>query len=103
MSLVTSNDRIFVAGHRGMAGSAIVRALHAKGYQQVLTASRSDLDLLERRARVEHVGHDVVLERVDGRAERGAVAAVLAQASRDEDLRDALQEVERALRLRVVG
>jgi len=43
-------DRIFVAGHRGMAGSAIVRALQAKGYQQVLTASRSELDLLDPQA-----------------------------------------------------
>ena len=50
MSLISSTDRIFVAGHRGMAGSAIVRALQAKGYQRVLTACRSDLDLLDPQA-----------------------------------------------------
>ena len=44
--LVTTADRIFVAGHRGMAGSAICRALKSAGYHQVLTASRSELDLL---------------------------------------------------------
>jgi GDP-L-fucose synthase len=46
LPLITPADRIFVAGHRGMAGSAIVRRLQAGGYQQVLTASRSELDLL---------------------------------------------------------
>jgi GDP-L-fucose synthase len=36
---------IFVAGHRGMVGSAIVRQLQAKGHKSVLTASRSEVDL----------------------------------------------------------
>jgi len=43
--LITHADRIFVAGHRGMAGSAIVRALSAAGYTNLLTASRNELDL----------------------------------------------------------
>lgn len=46
-SLITPADRIFVAGHRGMAGSAICRALERSGYNQLLTASRSELDLLD--------------------------------------------------------
>ncbi len=41
---------IFVAGHRGMVGSALVRRLQAGGYTQVLTASRQELDLLDQRA-----------------------------------------------------
>ena len=45
-SLITPADRIFVAGHRGMAGSAICRALQGAGYHQILTASRAELDLL---------------------------------------------------------
>jgi GDP-L-fucose synthase len=43
--LITPADRIFVAGHRGMAGSAICRALQRAGYSQILTASRAELDL----------------------------------------------------------
>ena len=39
--------KIFVAGHRGMVGSAIVRSLQAKGYTNLLTASREQLDLLD--------------------------------------------------------
>ncbi len=37
--------RIFVAGHRGLVGSAIVRRLQALGYEQLVFAERSDLDL----------------------------------------------------------
>ena len=39
--------RIFVAGHRGMVGSAIVRCLAAKGYTNIITRSRADLDLTD--------------------------------------------------------
>ena len=49
-TLITANDRIFVAGHRGMAGSAICRALTAAGYGKLLTASREELDLLDPQA-----------------------------------------------------
>jgi GDP-L-fucose synthase len=45
--LINPADRIFVAGHRGMAGSAICRALQRAGYSQILTASRTELDLLD--------------------------------------------------------
>jgi GDP-L-fucose synthase len=53
---MTPADRIYVAGHRGMAGSAICRALQQAGYgnpQQggaLLTATRADLDLLDEAA-----------------------------------------------------
>lgn len=43
---------VFVAGHRGMAGSAIVRRLQALGYATILTADRNELDLT-RQAEVE--------------------------------------------------
>jgi GDP-L-fucose synthase len=42
--------KIFVAGHRGMVGSAIVRRLQALGYTKVITRSRSELDLLNQQA-----------------------------------------------------
>ena len=43
--LINKNDRIFIAGHRGMAGSAICRSLKAQGYKNQLTATREELDL----------------------------------------------------------
>lgn len=44
------NQTIFVAGHRGMVGSAIVRHLKALGYNNILTAARDELDLLDQAA-----------------------------------------------------
>ncbi len=44
------NAKIFVAGHRGMVGSAIVRRLQSAGYTNVITRSRSELDLLNQQA-----------------------------------------------------
>lgn len=39
--------RIFVAGHRGLVGSAIVRALEARGDWEIVTRARAELDLLD--------------------------------------------------------
>ena len=39
-------DKIYIAGHQGMVGSAIVRLLTKLGYDNLLTADRSELDLL---------------------------------------------------------
>jgi GDP-L-fucose synthase len=47
---VEHDARIFVAGHRGLVGSGIVRALKARGYTSVLTRARSELDLCDARA-----------------------------------------------------
>ena len=46
----THKPVIFVAGHRGMVGSAIARQLRAKGEAELLTASRNELDLLSQQA-----------------------------------------------------
>ena len=45
-----SNAKIFVAGHRGMVGSALVRRLQSAGYSNVITRSRQELDLLSQQA-----------------------------------------------------
>ncbi|WP_270066753.1 GDP-L-fucose synthase [Stutzerimonas stutzeri] len=44
------NQTVFVAGHRGMVGSAIVRRLKALGYANILTAGRDELNLLDQTA-----------------------------------------------------
>ena len=48
--LINQDDRFFVAGHRGMAGSAICRALKRNGYKNLLVANRDELDLLDNQA-----------------------------------------------------
>ena len=38
-------SNIYVAGHNGLVGSAIVRQLKKKGYKKIITATRKELDL----------------------------------------------------------
>ena len=44
------NARIYVAGHRGLVGSAIVRKLQSEGYTNLLTRTHAELDLTDERA-----------------------------------------------------
>jgi GDP-L-fucose synthase len=41
------NSKIYVAGHRGLVGSAIARTLEKKGYTNIVTRTRQELDLLD--------------------------------------------------------
>ena len=47
------HQKIYVAGHRGMVGSAIVRNLQAQGYSNIVTRTHTELDLINQAA-VEH-------------------------------------------------
>ena len=47
---MNKTDKIFVAGHRGMVGSACVRALKAAGYENVVVRTHQELDLLDPKA-----------------------------------------------------
>ena len=40
-----SNSKIYIAGHRGMVGSAILRALETRGFKNIVTRKSSELDL----------------------------------------------------------
>lgn len=48
-----TDSRIYIAGHRGMVGSAIWRCLESKGYQNLIGRTHEELDLL-RQADVEN-------------------------------------------------
>ena len=43
--MMDSSAKIFVAGHRGLVGSALVRALQGDGFQNLVTRTRAELDL----------------------------------------------------------
>ena len=43
-------DKIYVAGHRGLVGSAIVRNLKSKGYNNIIGKTHAELDLTNQQA-----------------------------------------------------
>jgi GDP-L-fucose synthase len=47
---ITKSSRIYVAGHRGLVGSAIMRALESRGYEQLVARTHAELDLTEQLA-----------------------------------------------------
>ena len=67
--------KVFVAGHRGMVGSAIVRRLQRSGFENILTRTRQEIDLMDRasvRSFFEAERPDYV---VDAAARVGGIAA----------------------------
>jgi GDP-L-fucose synthase len=58
---MNKDTRIFLAGHRGMVGSAIHRRLRQEGFSRVLTRSRAELDLTDQHA-VRHFFRDNALD-----------------------------------------
>jgi GDP-L-fucose synthase len=49
-SIMDKNAKIFIAGHRGLVGSAIWRKLHQQGFTQLIGKTRAELDLLDTEA-----------------------------------------------------
>ena len=43
--MMEQNAKIYVAGHRGMVGSAIIRELQRQGYNNIITRTHAELDL----------------------------------------------------------
>lgn len=44
--MINLQDSIFVAGHKGMVGSAVIRELKKRGYKNIITKNRNELDLI---------------------------------------------------------
>lgn len=53
-----TNSKIYVAGHNGMVGSAIIRKLHAEGYTHTVVRSSSELDLRDTQAVCQFFEHE---------------------------------------------
>jgi GDP-L-fucose synthase len=43
--MITKKSKIFIAGHKGLVGSAIVRRLKKQGYENIITIDKKKLDL----------------------------------------------------------
>ena len=50
MEAISKDARIYVAGHRGLVGSGVLRRLEAEGFPHLLTATREQLDLRDQAA-----------------------------------------------------
>ena len=44
--MIKKTDKIFVAGHKGLVGSAIIRKLKIKGYNNIITVEKKKLNLI---------------------------------------------------------
>lgn len=71
------HESIFIAGHRGMVGSAIVRRLQREGYTNIVTRSRAELDLLDRAAVRSFFEKERPAHVVDAAAKVGGIIANL--------------------------
>jgi GDP-L-fucose synthase len=47
---IDKRSKIYVAGHRGLVGSALVRAMQSRGYERIVVRTRADLDLTQQLA-----------------------------------------------------
>jgi GDP-L-fucose synthase len=47
---MNKNDKIYIAGHKGLVGSAITRKLESEGYAHIITRTHKELDLLNQPA-----------------------------------------------------
>ena len=47
--MINKNSKIFLAGHKGLVGSAIFRRLKSKGYKNIITISKKKLDLRDQK------------------------------------------------------
>ena len=47
--MIKKNSKIYIAGHKGLVGSAIFRKLKEKGYKNLITADRKKLNLLDQK------------------------------------------------------
>lgn len=56
--MMEKQSRIFVAGHRGLVGSAICRVLEHQGYQNLILRTHAELDLTDRKASLEFFEHE---------------------------------------------
>lgn len=56
--MMNPNAKIYVAGHTGLAGSALMRMLHGRGYTNLITRPHAELDLMDENATAEFFGKE---------------------------------------------
>src|SRR6266496_6196362 len=75
MQFMDKTDKIFVAGHRGMVGSALVRRLEAEAFSNVVTRERAQLDLTDESAVAKFFAKEKPAIVIDAAAKVGGIKA----------------------------
>ena len=69
------SSKIFIAGHNGMVGSAVVRSLEKAGYQNLVVKNRSELDLTSQAETIEFIQDEKIDVIIDAAAKVGGILA----------------------------
>ena len=72
---MNKNTKIYIAGHNGMVGSAIWRALTDKGYTHLIGVSSGELDLRNQQAVKEFIAKENPVIIIDAAAKVGGILA----------------------------
>ena len=73
--MINKSDKIYIAGHRGMVGSACWRALEAEGYTNLVGKTSKELDLRDQKAVEEFIKTEKPVAIIDAAAKVGGILA----------------------------
>jgi GDP-L-fucose synthase len=73
--MIKKSDKIYIAGHRGMVGSACWRALEAEGYKNLVGKTSKELDLRDQKAVDEFIKSEKPVAVIDAAAKVGGILA----------------------------
>ena len=73
--MINKSDRIYIAGHRGMVGSACWRALEAEGYTNLIGKTSKELDLRDQKAVEDFIRTEQPIAIIDAAAKVGGILA----------------------------
>ena len=73
--MIDKSDKIYIAGHRGMVGSACCRILESKGYTNLIGMTSKELDLRDQRAVEEFIKAEKPIAIIDAAAKVGGILA----------------------------
>jgi len=73
--MIQKSDKIYIAGHRGMVGSACWRALEAEGYSNIIGKNSEELDLRDQKAVEEFIKTENPAAIIDAAAKVGGILA----------------------------
>ena len=73
--MISKSDKIYIAGHRGMVGSACWRALEAEGYINIVGKTSKELDLRDQKAVEEFIKTEKPVAIIDAAAKVGGILA----------------------------